>query len=371
MKHDIRTLLILIVMLIISSESVFAGSMTASFSSSYSGFKVGEEYRLHVELVDTSNGSVARNNGAALARDVTFKAKDETMKVQASLSIDKKSNGGKVLAMKAKLLKGNKTIAVLSDGSESRYRISVPVEVQKPKKTGKKTPKKPKTGSNSAGKSSGKSGKKSGKNAAKKGSQAKSAKNADKRDSMESSANKNSQNKESVTPAVPPQEPDIPLIKQPSSRLTIRSEALDGATGTHKCKARTNVVIVDVLRIEGLIPGQKYEVETELLCPGNGEGVEARSADSFSARKTAHEVKHKVSLDASRLEGKKCLVISRVKMNGEIVGDTKRTAKARRRIEFIENSNEVDLSAIRYTATRNLLIVADSFADLFDSDTSS
>lgn len=345
MNHGRRILIISMIAIILSAATVYGASMTASYSSDYTGFKVGETYRLHVELVDVETGAIARNGGTALIRDVSFKAKSETMNVKASLSIDTKSNAGKTLAMKAKLCKGGKTIAVLSDGSGSKYRISVPAEAKAPDKKPAKT-KKP---------------------ANNKTTKKKSRKKESVKDVKKTGASKSKQsekNKDAMIPEPVPQPAPAPQLTQ---KLKINSEVIDGATGTHECKARTNTVIVDVLSISGLVPGQRYEITTKLVDSSSGKLVVkgAKKKDAFEATKSRHELKHKVAIDATNLAGRNCIAVSEVKSGGTIVGETSKLDKGKRTVEFIQEIHTDSLAAARYRASRNLLVMADAFVDLF------
>lgn len=310
------------------------GAVAASYTANCTGLTAGEKYRVHVEIVDTATGELARNGGNALVCDKEFTAKGESATVKANLKVDESSNAGKTLAIKAKLYKGSKRIDILSDGVGNT--ITVP-KASPPEKESKPA-KKP----------------------------GKSEKNKkEKKEKAEKKPSNKKGNNEKVQQASP--EAEIPVVLGAKS-IRVKSKVSDGATGSSQCKARTNTVIVDELELSGLEVGCRYEVRTELRDKKGKllvKGAKKRSA--FLAKGERGKVAVKLAIDACKLEGKSGTVLSEIYLDGALAGSTKGVSARKRTVSFVPDVYEVDISPVRYSFTRSMLVVADSMMDMFDS----
>lgn len=325
-----KRILILTLLITTMCGTTVYGAVAASYTANCTGLTAGEKYRVHVELVDTATGELARNGGNALVCDKEFTATGETATVKANLKVDESSNAGKTLAIKAKLYKGSKRIDILSDGSGN----TIVVPKASPPEKESKPAKKP-------GKSKNKKEKKAKKPSNKKG------------------------NNENVQQGSP--EAEAPAALGAKS-IRAKSKVSDGATGSAECKARTNTVIVDELELSGLEVGRRYEVRTELHDKKGKllvKGAKKRSA--FLAKGERGKVTVKLAIDASNLEGKSGTVLSEIYLDGALAGSTKGVSPGKRTVSFVPDVYEVDISPVRYSFTRSMLIVADSIVDMFDS----
>lgn len=319
-KKRIACIMLLFIMLCV--ESSYASVLSASYVARCNNLKIGDEYRVHVELQDQKTGAIARSDGRALSSDVKFKATKTAMDIQVGLRINKEENAGKTLLVKAILYKGNNTVAVISDGSKAKDRITVPSAPKEQKSSDTKQKKqgaKPKKESSVSG--------------------------------------------EKANPPVP----DVPHI-------TVTSHATDAASGTDESKARKNVTIYDNLELKGLVAGAEYTAKTMLLDAESGKplGKAATGKTKFKAKKAKQSVRVGVSFDASDMEDREAVTFTEVYRGDELVAETTHIEANMRTVIFNKyDTSDLMLSIARYNTINGILHMTKGFLDLLIYDVKS